>query len=425
MLFRKIKNIIDYYAMTSQTILITIITILCFNELLSSILLYINLKHNPQQLPEELQDLYTEEEYQKSLAYKRTTASFSFLTSTLSFVAMLALLATGSFGTIAEWVNGYVSHPIGQALAFFGVLLVVNDILPLPFQLYSTFVIEERFGFNKTTPKIFLLDKVKGVVVGSILGGLLGFVLLYLIFEMKQQFWIYFWMVISGFMLFMNMFYSSLILPLFNKLTPLEPGELRSAIEEYCQKVQFPLTNLFVIDGSKRSTKANAFFSGLGAKKKVVLYDTLIKNHSIEELVAVLAHEVGHYKKKHIPLSIVISTLQTGLVLFILSWFVFNPLLSQALGASSLNVALNLMAFGFLYSPISMITSLLMNVLSRKNEYEADHYALTTYNGRALSNALKKLSTDNLSNLTPHPMYVFFYYSHPPLLARLRAMSQK
>ena len=409
--------------MTSQTILIIIIAILCFNELLSNILLYLNLKHNPTQLPEELKELYTEEEYQKSLAYKKTTGNFSFLTSSLSFIAMLALLLTGGFGTIAEWVNGYISHPIWQALAFFGVLMVVNDILTLPFQLYSTFVIEERFGFNKITPKTFVIDKIKGALVGSILGVLLGFALLYLIFEMKQQFWIYFWIVISGFMLFMNMFYTSLILPLFNKLTPLETGELRSAIEQYCQKVNFPLTNLFVIDGSKRSTKANAFFSGLGARKKVVLYDTLIKNHSIDELVAVLAHEVGHYKKKHIPLSIVISTLQTGLVLFILSWFVFNPLLSQALGASSLNVALNLMAFGFLYSPISMITSLLMNVLSRKNEYEADDYARTTYNGEALSNALKKLSTDNLSNLTPHPAYVFFYYSHPPLLARLRAMT--
>jgi STE24 endopeptidase len=211
-------------------------------------------------------------------------------------------------------------------------------------------------------------------------------------------------------------------MPLFNKLTPLEEGELRTAIEQYCQKVNFPLTNLFVIDGSKRSTKANAFFSGMGAKKKVVLYDTLIENHSTEELVAVLAHEVGHYKKKHIPVSMVLSVLQIGLVLFILSWLLFNPALSQALGASSLNIGLNLMAFGFLYSPISMITSLLMNVLSRKNEYEADAYARTTYNGEALAKALKKLSTDNLSNLTPHPAYVFFHYSHPPLLARLKAM---
>lgn len=410
--------------MTAQTLLIIIIVILCFNELLSNILLFLNLKHNPAQLPTELKGLYTEEAYQESLAYKKTTGNFSFLTSGLSFVVTLVLIITGSFGAIAEFINGYIHHPIGQTLVFFAVLMLANDILMLPFQIYSTFVIEGRFGFNKVTPKTFVIDKIKGYVLGGVLGTLLGFVFLYLVFEMQQQFWVYFWVVMATFMLFMNMFYTSLIMPLFNKLTPLETGDLRTAIEQYCEQVNFPLTNLFVIDGSKRSTKANAFFSGLGSKKKVVLYDTLINNHDTDELVAVLAHEVGHYKKKHIPLSMVISVLQTGLVLFILSWFVFNPALSQALGASSLNVALNLMAFGFLYSPISLITSLLMNVLSRKNEYEADAYACDTYQRKALSTALKKLSTDNLSNLTPHPAYVFFYYSHPPLLARLRAMNK-
>lgn len=408
--------------MTPQTLLIIMIVILCFNELLGNVLLWLNLKNSPTNLPEVLNGLYTNEEYQKSLEYKKTVGRFSLLTGLLSFVATLGLIATGGFATIAEWVNGYVSHPIGQTMAFFAVLMLANDILTLPFQLYSTFVIEERFGFNKVTPKIFVTDKIKGYVLGGILGGLLGFVFLYLIAQMQQQFWLYFWGVIAAFMVFMNMFYASLIMPLFNKLTPLEEGELRTAIEQYCQKVNFPLTNLFVIDGSKRSTKANAFFSGMGAKKKVVLYDTLIENHSTEELVAVLAHEVGHYKKKHIPVSMVLSVLQIGLVLFILSWLLFNPALSQALGASSLNIGLNLMAFGFLYSPISMITSLLMNVLSRKNEYEADAYARTTYNGESLAKALKKLSTDNLSNLTPHPAYVFFHYSHPPLLARLKAM---
>jgi STE24 endopeptidase len=408
--------------MTPQVLLIIMIVILCFNELLGNVLLWLNLKNSPTNLPEALDGLYTNEEYQKSLEYKKTVGRFSLLTGSLSFLATLGLIATGGFAAIAEWVNGYVNHPIGQTMAFFAVLMLANDILTLPFQLYSTFVIEERFGFNKVTPKIFVTDKIKGYVLGGILGGLLGFVFLYLIAQMQQQFWLYFWGVIAAFMVFMNMFYTSLIMPLFNKLTPLEEGELRTAIEQYCQKVNFPLTNLFVIDGSKRSTKANAFFSGMGAKKKVVLYDTLIENHSTEELVAVLAHEVGHYKKKHIPVSMVLSVLQIGLVLFILSWLLFNPALSQALGASSLNIGLNLMAFGFLYSPISMITSLLMNVLSRKNEYEADAYARTTYNGEALAKALKKLSTDNLSNLTPHPAYVFFHYSHPPLLARLKAM---
>ncbi|WP_299457881.1 M48 family metallopeptidase [uncultured Microscilla sp.] len=410
--------------MTPQNLLIIIIVILCFNELLSNLLLWLNLKNSPANLPQALESLYTNDEYQRSLAYKKAVGHFSLFTGTLSFVVTLMLIVTGGFAVVAEWVNGQINHPIGQTMAFFAVLMLANDVLTLPFQLYSTFVIEERFGFNKITPKTFIIDKVKGYVLGGILGGVLGFAFLYLVAQMQQQFWVYFWVVIAAFMVFMNMFYTSLIMPLFNKLTPLEEGELRTAIEQYCQKVSFPLNNLFVIDGSKRSTKANAFFSGMGAKKKVVLYDTLIQNHSTEELVAVLAHEVGHYKKKHIPVSMLISVLQIGLVLFILSWFLFNPALSQALGASSLNIGLNLMAFGFLYSPISMITSLFMNIFSRKNEYEADAYACTTYNSKALASALKKLSRDNLSNLTPHPAYVFFHYSHPPLLTRLKAMQE-
>jgi STE24 endopeptidase len=224
-------------------------------------------------------------------------------------------------------------------------------------------------------------------------------------------------------MVVMNMFYTTLILPLFNKLTPLEDGSLRQAIEAYSKNVGFPLTNIYVIDGSKRSSKANAFFSGLGKKKKVVLYDTLIEKHSDEELVAIFAHEVGHYKKKHIQLGLILSVVQTGIMLFVLSLMIFNGQLSEALGASSMKIHLNLIAFGILYSPISMITGLFMNMLSRKNEFEADRYAVTTSNGVKLAQALKKLSADNLGNLLPHPAYVFVNYSHPPLLIRLAAIN--
>ncbi|MBN4081857.1 M48 family metallopeptidase, partial [bacterium AH-315-C07] len=272
------------------------------------------------------------------------------------------------------------------------------------------------------TPKVFITDKLKGYLLTIILGG--GILSLFIWFYnlAGTNFWIYAWIMFAAVMLFMFMFYTSLILPLFNKLTPLEDGGLRTKIEEYAKKVDFPLVNILVMDGSKRSAKANAFFSGLGSKKKIVLYDTLIKDHSDEELVAVLAHEVGHYKKKHTHQSIVLSLLQTGLTLFILSWFIDSSLLSEVLGGKEYAFHLNLLAFGLLYSPLSMIIGVLMNILSRKNEYQADRYAKETYDGSFLASALKKLSVNNLSNLNPHSWNVFLHYSHPPLLKRLEAI---
>lgn len=410
--------------MTAETLFILIVGIYIFNFLLDNYLDYLNLQYKKQALPVELADIYTPEEYQKSLDYQRVNLNFGFLTSTLGFVVTLILLIIGFFGWFSDELARYITDPILHGLAYFAILTAVGDILTLPFQWYSVFVIEEKFGFNKTTPKLFFLDKIKGYALGAIIGGLLGYIFFYLILNIGANFWIYFWAISLAFSLFMSVFYTNLILPFFNKLTPLPDGELRQAIQNYCQKVNFPLTNLFVIDGSKRSTKANAFFTGLGKRKKVVLYDTLIEKHSQEELVAVLAHEVGHYKKRHIPVSLGLSALQTGLILWVLSLFIFNPSLSQALGAEKWSIPLNLMAFSYLLSPISMLIGLFFNVLSRKNEYEADAYAKQTYQSEALVTALKKLSADNLSNLNPHPWYVFFHYSHPPLLARLRALQK-
>ena len=270
--------------------------------------------------------------------------------------------------------------------------------------------------------KTFIIDKLKGYALGGLVGGLMLSVLLYLIQQIGPPFWIWFGILAAVFILLVNMFYTSLILPLFNKLTPLPDGELKSAIEGFARKVNFPLDNVFVMDGSKRSKKANAFFSGIGKKKKIVLYDTLISNHSTEELVAVLAHEVGHFKKKHVITGYVLSVIQIFLTLYILSLMVFNPTLSLALGGSQQAIHLNLLAFGILYSPISGITGLGMTLYSRKNEFEADAFARESFSGQALARALKKLSVDSLSNLYPHPLYVFFHYSHPPLLERLKAI---
>ncbi|MCK5371377.1 MAG: M48 family metallopeptidase, partial [Cyclobacteriaceae bacterium] len=374
---------------------------------------------------DEVKGIYDEEKYKKSISYARANNKFGLLTSSFSFILSFVLLATGFFGWFDQKVHGFIVTEELVSLAFFGLLFLASDILNIPFQLYDTFVIEEKFGFNKTTSKTFILDKLKGYVLAGVIGGLILFVLLKLINLFGPDFWIYFWIVISVFILFINMFYTSLILPLFNKLTPLEDGELKDEIETYSKKIKFPLDNIFVIDGSKRSAKSNAFFSGIGKKKKIVLYDTLIENHSKEELVAVLAHEVGHFKKKHIITGYVLSILQTGFTLFIMSLIIFSPAMSEALGGSQLAIHLNLLAFGILYSPISHFVGVFMNMLSRKNEFEADAFAKETYNGTFLQQALKKLSVDNLSNLFPHPAYVFMNYSHPPLLKRLAAMNEQ
>jgi STE24 endopeptidase len=402
--------------------LIIITVIIVFGYLVGEILDWLNLKNSSSELPPEAEGIYDEEQYRKSQDYHNATARFSFLTSAFSTIITLAFLWLGGFGWVDAYLSQYFANPILLSLSFFGVLFIASDIINIPFQLYSVFEIEERFGFNKTTYKTFFFDKIKGYLLGALIGGLILGALLYLIEWLGVDFWIVFWIVITLFMIVMNMFYTTLILPLFNKLTPLEDGSLRDSITNYSKKVGFPLTNIFVIDGSKRSSKANAFFSGLGKKKKVVLYDTLIDNHSEDELVAIFAHEVGHYKKKHIQQGLVLSVVQSGLMLFILSLMIFNEQLSVALGGNEMRIHLNLIAFGMLYAPISMIIGLFMNVVSRKNEYEADRYAVETSSGASLANGLKKLSSDNLSNLQPHPAYVFVNYSHPPLLKRLAAI---
>lgn len=410
--------------MNSDQILIAIVVIVVANYLISQVLDWLNFKHSKEKLPPEAEGIFDEEQYEKSQRYHKDIARFSFITSAFSFALTLSFLLFGGFGWLNDLIIPYFPNEIPRALAYFAILFFASDLINIPFQLYSTFVIEEKYDFNKTTAKIFVMDKLKGYLLGGILGGLILAILLYFIINTGSAFWVYFWIVITVVMVIMNMFYTSLILPLFNKLTPLEDGVLRAAIETYSAKVKFPLTNIFVIDGSKRSNKANAFFSGMGKKKKVVLYDTLIENHKVEELVAIFAHEVGHFKRKHIITGMILAILQSGLMLFIMSLMVFNSGLSEALGASEMQIHLNLIAFAMLYTPISMITGLFMNMLSRKNEFEADNFAIESTNNTNLVAALKKLSADNLSNLVPHPAYVFVHYSHPPLLKRLAAMQR-
>lgn len=399
-----------------------IIVIIVFDYLLERWLEHLNAKNRTASLPEELKGVYDEEKYRKSIEYDMVSSNFGFITSTLNFVLILAMLLFGGFSIVDSIAGNYTTDPIFKALIFFAILGIASDIIHIPFSIYDTFVIEERFGFNKTTVKIFILDKIKGWVLSILIGGVLAYVILWFYYKTTTMFWIYAWALTSGFMVFMAMFYSNLIVPLFNKQEPLEDGELKDAISQFAAKVGFKLDNIYRIDGSKRSTKANAYFTGLGAKKRIVLYDTLIKELSTNEIVAVLAHEIGHYKRKHTLQGIVLSMAQMGLTFYLISLFLSLPALSQALGVNQPSFHIGIIAFGILYSPFSLIIGLLMNILSRKNEYQADAFTRDFFEAEHLVNALKKLSVNNLSNLTPHPTYVFFHYSHPTLLQRIKAL---
>ena len=407
----------------AQTIFIIIISILAFDFILERLLDYLNSNYWSNELPKELEGIYDAGKYKKSQDYQKVNQRFSLLTSSLSFAAMMLMLLFGGFAFVDNLVRQFTDNPILMALIFFGIIGFVADILSTPFSLYDTFVIEQKFGFNNTTVKTFILDKIKGWLLAIVLGGGLLALFIFIYSKTGDDFWWIAWIVFSTISIFFSMFYSDIIVPLFNKQTPLEDGELRSAIEVFANKTGFKLKNIFVIDGSKRSNKANAYFTGLGSKKRIVLYDTLIKDHTIEELVAVLAHEVGHYKKKHTLKGIFISLAETGMMLYILSWFISNPVLSEALGTPQ-SFHISIIVFGILYSPLSMILGLAMNILSRKHEYEADNFAAENFAAKPLADALKKLSVNNLSNLRPHPAYVFFHYSHPTLLQRLSALNQ-
>lgn len=403
-----------------NTLFYIIVGILIFQFVLELVLEYLNAKRYNDPIPDELNDVFDAEEYQKSQSYKTTNYKFGILTTTFSTVLTLGFLFLGGFEWVDSLIRAYTENSIVMALAFFGVIMIGSDIITTPFSYYKTFVIEERFGFNKSTKKLFFLDKIKGWVLMVIVGGALLATIICFFEWAGNNFWIYAWALITLFSVFMNLFYSKLIVPLFNKQKPLEDGSLKSKIEGYAKTVGFNLENIFVIDGSKRSTKANAYFSGFGKEKRVTLYDTLINDLNEDEIVAVLAHEIGHYKRKHIIFNLSASIILTGLTLFILSIFINNPEVSLAIGVTKASFHAALIGFGILYSPISEITGLAMNILSRKFEYQADDYAKNTFAATPLITSLKKLSKNNLSNLTPHSAYVFMHYSHPPLIQRIK-----
>ena len=418
--------------MTAQLWFFIIISLVIFNYLFSNILDYINHRNWKDEIPNELEDFYDKEKYKKAKNYALSKNKIGLFSSSISFILVISLLFFNGYGIIDQFANSdffksfeslKINSSFIQSGVFFLILFILNSFISIPFSYYNTFVIEEKFGFNKTTKSTFFIDIIKSTFLSLFIGGILLFLALFLYDNLNEGFWLWLWIGLSLLMILINMFYADLIVPIFNKLTPLDDGELRNKIEKYSKDVGYLLKNIYVIDGSKRSTKANAFFSGLGPRKTIALYDTLIEKHTENELVAVLAHEVGHFKKKHIFSGLIMSIIQIGIMCFFFELCLKLPEISIALGGSESSFHLGLVGFSIIFSPISILSGIIMNYNSRKNEFEADAYAKETFNGEDLSLALKKLSVDSLSNIYPHPLYVFFHYSHPPLIQRLRALN--
>lgn len=404
----------------AQTLFLLIILFVVADFALEQTLSILNRKMLSPIIPDKLKGIYDDEKYAKQQNYTLTNSRFSDYTRLFTLAIELAMLLLGGFAWVDEWVRTFAQNEIVVSLSFFAVLYIGNEILTLPFSIYNTFVIEEKFGFNKTTPKTFVLDIFKSLALSIVLMGGIFTLILWLYQKLGENFWLATWGALSLFSLVMLLFYSEWIVPLFNKQKPLEKGDLRSAIEAFSQKAGFNLKNTYVMDGSTRSTKANAYFTGFGKKKRVVLFDTLIEQLSVEEVVAVLAHEVGHYKKKHVVSSLFISFAQSFILLYLLSLFLKYPISVEVLGASKPSFHIGIVVFGLLYQPVSTLLGLLMNQFSRHNEYQADAFANAYGLGGALVSGLKKISVHALSNLNPHPAYVFVHYSHPTLLQRMK-----
>ena len=409
----------------SEYLIYIFIFFILFGFVFSSILEYVNSKNWKDSVPDSLKDFYKESDYKKAKSYKLDRDRVSLISSLISTILTIIFIFSGVYGKVSDYSLYYFDSPFLQSASFFLFFLMISTIINLPISYYSIFTIEEKYGFNKSTLSTFIKDKIKGLIISLLIGGFILYISIQLYSFFEANFWLWLWIFLSAIIIFTNMFYTTLIVPIFNKLSPLEEGSLKNKIEKYSKKIGYSLDKIFVIDGSKRSSKANAFFSGLGPKKTIALFDTLIDKHEEDELVAVLAHEVGHYKKNHIKQGLLLSILQVGIICYILQLCLNEPNLSLALGGLESSFHLSLIAFSFLFSPLSIIIGIGMNIFSRKNEYEADKYAKETYNGESLKNALKKLSSDSLTNLYPHPLYVFVHYSHPPLLKRLEALDRK
>ena len=384
---------------------------------------HLDLKNISTSLPNEFKGYYSANEYTRSQEYLVENTRFSYLTSAVDVLIILMVILFGLFNNVDLWIRGFGFSPMVSGLLFFGVLFLIQDMISTPFSLYRTFIIEENYGFNKTTPKTYLLDKLKSYFLLIILGGLILSLILFFFNRFGDLAWLYAWIFLSAFLVLIQPLFTLFIAPMFNTFTPLEDGELKDKINTFAEKVNFPISRIDVMDGSRRSSKSNAYFSGLGKTKRIALFDTLIEKHSVDELLSIIAHEVGHYKKKHNIKGIIMGVIQTGIMFFLLSLFLNNEILFSAFKMENLSVYASLLFFSILYSPIELIMAFVGNAISRKHEFEADDFAKTSIGtGEYLIEGLKKLTVTNLGNLTPHALTVWLSYSHPPVLSRIKAL---
>ena len=396
-----------------------IISIVVVEYLFGLWLKMLNVRASRREIPSSLRGVYDEEKYARQQAYFRVKSRFGLIESTVSTLVMLAMFACGGFAWIDTLAREWVTHPIGVTLVFFALVQLLLWVLELPMAYYNTFVIEERFGFNKSTRKTFVTDSIKSLLLNFVLMGLLLAAVTWIYYRMPQYFWLLAWGVMAVFMLFLQVFYSDLIVPLFNKQTPLAEGTLRTAIEQFAAKAGFKVKDIYIMDGSKRSSHANAYFAGFGPRKRIVLFDTLIEQLTTEEIVGVLAHEIGHNKRHHLPVSIAFSLLTSLVMLYLFSLVIGSPSIAAAAGCAQPSFHINLIVFSMLYAPLNVVLDMLLNVMSRRHEWQADEFARVNGLGKEVSSALKKMSAHSLSNLTPHPWVVFMTYSHPTLYQRV------
>lgn len=406
-----------------NTIALIILLAIIFDFILNAIADYLNLKMLRNDLPQPFQGVYEPDRYRRSQQYLKVNTRFGWISGTFNVSLMLVFWFGNGFPLLDEWVRSFNYGPVITGLSYMGILILVKSLLSLPFSIYSTFVIEERFGFNQTTWSTFVLDLAKGVLLAVLIGTpLLAGILLFFEYAGANAWW-YCWIAVTLYMLGVQFIAPTWIMPLFNKFSALEEGELKSSILSYAGSINFPIENVYVMDGSRRSSKSNAFFTGFGKHRRIVLFDTLIKQHTPGELLAVLAHEMGHYKKKHILQSMILGIVQMGIMLYLLSLFISYQGLFDAFYMPQKSVYAGLIFFGMLYSPLGFFIDIFMQMLSRKNETAADRFSVeTTQDPHSMAEALKKLSINNLSNLLPHPLYVFLNYSHPPVLQRIQSI---
>jgi STE24 endopeptidase len=410
--------------MSSTFFFTVILCLVVANFLWSQLLAWLNRSRMSAVIPDELKGFYAEDEYARQQAYQKTNSRFGLISGSFSFAVTMAVLVFGVFGRLDDELRVFTEHFLLLPLVFFAIIFFVDRVIDLPFDWYAVFRIEESFGFNKTTRRTFVADFFKGLALSAVIGGAVMTGVIAIWHCTGHWFALLAWAAVSLFSLVMTFFYSEWIVPLFNKQKPLEDGDLRTAIQQFADRANFRLSNIYVIDGSKRSTKANAYFTGFGRKKRIVLYDTLANDLTTNEIVAVLAHEIGHYRKRHIVQSLVISLLTTGFMLFILSLFLNNQALAEALGGRQASFHLGIIGFSLLFAPVSELLDLASNCLSRRNEYQADDFAASFGLAEPLTSALKKISVKSLSNLNPHPLVVFWRYSHPTLLQRIKNLQK-